>query len=99
MGAEGPPGCSTGRVRRYLGKVGGWNLLIWYLLEHLNGVVRRDAAGPISRLVIGVVALYIGLVADVNPIVPALAAIYVALVIFRLVMQSDPGRPAGASNG
>lgn len=59
-----------------------------------RGQARRGRA--YLALAVGVVALYIGLVADVNPIVPALAAIYVALVLFRLVMHPTQGVRLGA---
>jgi hypothetical protein len=59
-----------------------------------RGQARRGRA--YLALGIGVAALYLGLTNDVSPVIPALAALYVALVLFRLIMHPTQGVRLGA---
>lgn len=59
-----------------------------------RGQARRGRA--YLALGIGVGALYLGLTSDVSPVVPALAAVYIALVLFRLIMHPTQGVRLGA---
>lgn len=54
-----------------------------------RGQARRGRA--YLALGIGVGALYLGLTSDVSPAIPVLAAIYIALLLFRLIMHPTQG--------
>lgn len=59
-----------------------------------RGRARRGRA--YLALAVGAGALYLGLTTAVSPIVPILAAVYIALVVFRLVMHPTQGFRLGS---